>query len=129
MSASPDHERGDAHWVRLAIRATKCNGAASAAPSIEAGIPSAPPRLFVTGPNARIRLGAVDVEIELTDKYITAVSGTTGGLVGIYNRYSYLDEMRDAVCRYGVWLQSRLAQGRPERRDAPFEECCDEVSY
>src|SRR5438270_12895382 len=28
MSASPDHERGDAHCVRLPIHATKCGAAA-----------------------------------------------------------------------------------------------------
>ena len=72
---------------------------------------------------------ALGVRIEVTEKYINHISGTTGGLVGIYNRYPYLEEMRDAVRRYEDWLQSLLAQGQPERRDAPFEECCDEVSY
>ncbi len=34
---------------------------------------------------------------EVTEKYINHVSGTFGGIVGVYQRHTYLDEMRAAI--------------------------------
>jgi integrase len=47
------------------------------------------------------RLG---VRLEVTEALLNHVSGTRGGIVGIYQRYHWLPEMREAVLRYEAWL-------------------------
>jgi len=46
--------------------------------------------------------------IHVIEKLLNHVSGTLSGVAGIYNRYSYMDEMKDAVQRYEDWLQSAV---------------------
>jgi integrase len=45
---------------------------------------------------------------EVAEKYINHVSGVHAGVGGIYDRFSYLEPMRNAVKRYESWLQSLL---------------------
>lgn len=42
-------------------------------------------------------LAALGTPIHVTEKLLNHVSGTTGGLVGIYQRHAYADEMRTAM--------------------------------
>ena len=37
----------------------------------------------------------------MTEKYINHISGTHGGIVGVYQRHSFMPEMREAV---GKWV-------------------------
>lgn len=48
-------------------------------------------RTFASG------LAALDVRIEVIEKLLNHVSGIFGGVTGIYQRHSYMDEMREAV--------------------------------
>jgi integrase len=50
---------------------------------------------------------ALGIRIEVTEKYINHISGTHGGIVGIYQRHTFLPEMRDAVEKWEAYL-SRL---------------------
>ena len=50
---------------------------------------------------------ALGIRIEVTEKYINHISGTHGGIVGIYQRHTFLPEMRDAVEKWEGHL-SRL---------------------
>jgi integrase len=47
------------------------------------------------------RLG---VRLEVTEALLNHVSGTRRGIVGVYQRYQWLDEMRDAVLTFERWL-------------------------
>jgi integrase len=50
---------------------------------------------------------ALGIRIEVTEKYINHISGTHGGIVGIYQRHTFLPEMREAVEKWEGHL-SRL---------------------
>ena len=51
------------------------------------------------------RLG---VRLEVTEKLLNHVSGSMGGIVGVYQRHEFMDEMRDAIARYEAWLSHIL---------------------
>ena len=51
------------------------------------------------------RLG---VRVEVTEKLLNHVSGSMGGIVGVYQRHDFLDEMREAISRYEAWLSHLL---------------------
>ena len=47
------------------------------------------------------RLG---VPIHVTEKLLNHVSGTVSGIAAVYNRYTYIDEMREAVANFDGYL-------------------------
>jgi integrase len=51
------------------------------------------------------RLG---VRLEVTEKLLNHVSGSMGGIVGVYQRHEYMDEMREAISRYEASLSHVL---------------------
>jgi integrase len=53
-------------------------------------------------------LAALGTPIHVTEKLLNHISGTTSGLVAIYQRYAYLDEMRTAVEKWEAHLSSLL---------------------
>jgi integrase len=55
-------------------------------------------RTFAT---SMARLG---VRLEVTEKLLNHVSGSMGGIVGVYQRHDFMDEMREAISRYEAWL-------------------------
>jgi len=50
------------------------------------------------------RLAALGTPIHVTEKLLNHVSGTISGVAAIYNRHSYMDEMRRAVSAYEAYL-------------------------
>lgn len=46
----------------------------------------------------------IGTPIHVTEKLLNHVSGTISGVAAVYNRHSYLDEMRDAIERYDDYL-------------------------
>jgi integrase len=63
------------------------------------------------------RLGATamqrfKIDIATTEK-ILAHNAVTGGLVGVYQRHSYLEEMQTAFARYHTWLDSLVDHREP----------------
>jgi integrase len=54
-------------------------------------------------------LAALGTPIHITEKLLNHVSGTTGGLVAVYQRHSYMDEMRKAVHTWERRLSELLA--------------------
>jgi integrase len=59
-------------------------------------------RTFATN---HARLGT---PIHVIEKILNHVSGSFGGVAGIYNRFSYLPEMKEACLRYEEWLRSTV---------------------
>jgi integrase len=53
---------------------------------------------------------ALGVPLEVTEKYLNHVSGSTSGVAGIYNRHTYLPEMREAVKKWEMRIHSILAR-------------------
>jgi integrase len=51
------------------------------------------------------RLG---VRLEVTERLLNHVSGSLGGIVGVYQRHDFHPEMREAVERYENWLSNLL---------------------
>jgi integrase len=59
-------------------------------------------RTFASG------LQALGTRIEVTEKLLAHTSGTMAGIVGIYQRHSYMDEMREAVGKWEAKLRALL---------------------
>ena len=48
--------------------------------------------------------------IHVIEKMLNHVSGTISGVAAVYNRYSYLDEMREACLKYEDWLRQEIIE-------------------
>lgn len=51
-------------------------------------------------------LAALGVPVHVTEKLLNHISGTTSGIVSVYQRHAYLDEMRDAMDQWERLLRS-----------------------
>jgi integrase len=51
-------------------------------------------------------LASLGVRLEVTEKLLNHISGSFGGIVGVYQRHGFLDEMRSAI---GAW-EAKLAK-------------------
>jgi len=61
-------------------------------------------------------LAALGVPIHVTEKLLNHVSGTTGGIVAVYQRHAYLDEMREAIGKWERCLTRLVKPTTQERR-------------
>lgn len=61
-------------------------------------------RTFATN---HARLGT---PIHVLEKMLNHVSGTISGVAAVYNRYSYMDEMREACLKYEMWLEREIVK-------------------
>jgi integrase len=50
------------------------------------------------------KMARLGVRLEVTEKLLNHVSGSMGGIVGVYQRHEFLDEMCEAISRYEAWL-------------------------
>ena len=57
------------------------------------------------------KMAELGTPIHVTEKLLNHVSGSLGGVAGIYNRYTYLPEMRQAMEAYETHLRALLASG------------------
>lgn len=48
--------------------------------------------------------------IHITERLLNHVSGTVSGVAAIYNRYSYMDEMREAVEQYDAYISALITE-------------------
>ena len=55
-------------------------------------------------------LARLGVPIHVTEKLLNHVSGTVSGVAAIYNRHSYMDEMKEAVAAYETFLAKITAK-------------------
>ena len=49
-------------------------------------------------------MAKLGVRLEVTEKLLNHVSGSTGGIVGVYMKYNFESEMRDAISRWETKL-------------------------
>ena len=50
----------------------------------------------------------IGTPIHVTEKLLNHVSGTISGVAAVYNRHSYMDEMRTAVAEYDAYLEKLI---------------------
>ena len=62
-------------------------------------------------------LARLNTPIHVTEKLLNHVSGTISGVAAIYNRHSYMEEMREAIAAYEAHLAKLVGQtnGLPKR--------------
>jgi hypothetical protein len=53
-------------------------------------------------------LARLGVRLEVTERLLTHVSGSMDGIVGVYQRHEFMDEMREGISRYAAWLSHVL---------------------
>ena len=56
------------------------------------------------------KLAALGTPIHVTEKLLNHVSGTLSGVAAIYNRHSYMDEMREAIAAYESHLAKLIGE-------------------
>lgn len=56
-------------------------------------------------------LQQLGVPLEVREKLLNHISGTQAGVAGIYGRYGYQNEMKEAVAKYDAFLVERLRSG------------------
>jgi integrase len=54
------------------------------------------------------KMAKLGVRQEVTEKLLNHTTGKVSGVAAIYNRHSYLDEMREAIDRYEAWLSTLI---------------------
>lgn len=50
----------------------------------------------------------IGTPIHVTEKLLNHVSGTISGVAAVYNRHSYMDEMRTAISQYDDYLENQI---------------------
>lgn len=74
-------------------------------------------RTFASG------MASIGVPLPVTERLLNHVSGSFGGIVGVYQRYDYMPEMRDAITRWEAHVARMVQSGQSDRgsqrRDAP----------
>ncbi len=46
--------------------------------------------------------------VHVVEKMLNHITGSFSGVTGVYQRYAYMDEMREAVLKYESWLDSEV---------------------
>jgi len=58
-------------------------------------------------------LAKLGTPIHVTEKLLNHISGTVSGVAAIYNRHSYMDEMRAAIATYEAHLANLVGENWP----------------
>jgi integrase len=74
----------------------------------EAGVAIPPWTLHDLRRTFATQLAALQTPVHVTEKLLNHVSGTVAGVAAIYNRHTYMDEMREAVTLWEQRLSSLL---------------------
>lgn len=60
-------------------------------------------------------LAALGVAVHVTEKVLNHVSGSLGGIVGVYQRHTYEKEMREAIDLWEGWIEDLMRETIVER--------------
>lgn len=70
-------------------------------------------------------MAALDANLPVIEKILNHVSGSFGGIVGVYQRHSFADEKRTALEKWNAHVERVITSASEEkivplrRRDAP----------
>ena len=93
-------------------RSTVFNGWSKAKKAFDATLDDvAPYKLHDLRRTFTTMLQSLKVPLEVREKLINHISGTQAGVAGVYNRYGYEAEMRDAIAKYDAFLVELLRSG------------------
>jgi hypothetical protein len=62
-------------------------------------------------------LAALGVPVHVTEKLLNHISGTTSGIVAVYKRHTYLNEMREAIEAWEKFLRPLGGKARAHGRE------------
>jgi len=85
---------------------TTFNGWGKSKDSFDEGLEVEPYTLHDLRRTFASTMALLGVPIHVTEKLLNHVSGSHGGIVGVYQRYSYMDEMKEAVGVFEAWLRA-----------------------
>ena len=54
-------------------------------------------------------MAAIGVQLPVIEKVLNHVSGSFGGIVGVYQRHSFDDEKREALARWAAHVEGLVA--------------------
>jgi len=66
-------------------------------------------------------MAQLKVRLEVVEKLLNHSSGTLQGVAGVYNRFAYMDEMRDALEQWAERIDSLIDHGLPLAHSSPPE--------
>ena len=75
-----------------------------------AGKPVVPWRLHDLRRTAASGMAALGVQLPVIEKVLNHVSGSFGGIVGVYQRHEFAAEMTEALARWAVHVQGLVAE-------------------
>tara|TARA_R110000868_G_scaffold20217_1_gene85781 strand:- start:6533 stop:7168 length:636 start_codon:yes stop_codon:yes gene_type:complete len=95
----PENAKQDAPLLLFPARGkdTPFAGWSKAKPDFDKGCPVAHWTLHDLRRTCATNLAALGVPVHVTEKLLNHVSGTTSGIVAVYQRHAYIDEMREAI--------------------------------
>ena len=79
-------------------------------PPAMAGKPVVPWRLHDLRRTAASGMAALGVQLPVIEKILNHVSGSFGGIVGVYQRHEFAAEMTEALARWAVHVQGLVAE-------------------
>ncbi|MBG0800775.1 tyrosine-type recombinase/integrase [Methylocystis sp. H4A] len=91
----------------------------SAVARLNDGKPLAPWRLHDIRRTCASGMAALDVNLPVIEKILNHVSGSFGGIVGVYQRHSFADEKREALNRWNAHIE-RIVSGANEKKIIDF---------
>jgi integrase len=102
--------------ARCTDKATVVNGWSKLKPALDRLCPLAPWALHDLRRTCATNLAALGVPVHITEKLLNHISGTTGGIVAVYQRHAYLDEMREAIELWEDHLRSLFEERAQTRK-------------
>ena len=88
---------------------TPFNGWSKAKAALDKSCAIAPWTIHDLRRTCATNIAALGIPVQVTEKLLNHVSGTTGGIVAVYQRHTYLDEMREAVETWEAHLKKLLS--------------------
>lgn len=104
-------ETGELLFPARGSTATPFNGWSKAKRGFDQPLGLAPWTLHDLRRTFSSSLARLGTPIHVTEKLLNHVSGTLSGVAAVYNRHSYLPEMRAAVAAFEGWLGALVGEG------------------
>jgi integrase len=106
----------DGHLFRARATKTPFDGWSKSKPTFDKGCPLPHWTLHDLRRTFATNLAALGVPVHVTEKALNHVSGTTGGIVAVYQRHTYEQEVREAMSGWERYLQELMRETRSVER-------------
>jgi integrase len=75
----------------------------------ESGVPAKPWRIHDLRRTAASGMAALGFQPHIIERVLNHVSGAQGGLVGVYQRYEYIEDRKRALCAWGNHVEALVS--------------------